>query len=171
MAFFQWFLRAAPLLAYLFLNSCSQPHLSIQTDYLSRKKLASYYVNTPDPMQNYPLLGERLIISWSLPPSIMAYENLYIKLTIRFGDRTEKIQTYQISRPNEIVTFVLKDQEYIDRRGIFTYKAEIIGNHQVLETWYHQMWVELITLDVDEDKNKNDEDEDDENNKNEDDED
>lgn len=140
------FLFTASLILCLCLSSCSPPYLSIQTDYLNRKKLASFFVNTPDPMQNYPLIGERLLISWSLPPSLLAYEELQIKLTVRFGNRSETTQTYHINKPRGSTEFVLSDQEYIDRRGIFTYKAEMIGNQQIIRTLHHKMWVELITL-------------------------
>jgi hypothetical protein len=162
MIFIQWFSRAAFLIVCLFLSSCTSQHLSIQTDYLSRKKLASYYVNTPDPAQNYPLVGERLTLSWSFPTSYMAYHDLHLKLTIRYGNRTEEVKIYPIYKPRDLVSFVLRDQEYISRRGIFTYKTEIIGNGNVLETWYHQMWVELITIDIDEDDKEGEEEDDEE---------
>ena len=162
MGLIQSFSRAALLCGCLFLSSCTSKHLSIQTDYLSRKKLASYYVDTPDPAQNYPLVGERLTLSWAFPTSYMAYHDLHIKLTLRYGNRVQEVKTYPVYKPRDMVSFILRDQEYINRRGIFTYKAEIIGNGNVLETWYHQMWVELITIDVNEDEGEGNEEEEDE---------
>lgn len=154
MVFIHRFSRTGFLFICLLLSSCTEKHLSIQTDYLSRKKLASYYVDTPDPAQNYPLIGERLTLSWSFPVSYMAYNDLHIKLTLRYGNRVEEVKTYPIYKPRDMVSVILRGEEYINRRGIFTYKAEVIGNGNVLETWYHQMWVELITIDVEEDENE-----------------
>src|ERR1051326_7558271 len=71
------------LLAVL-LVSCSQSCLKIQTDYLSHKTLASYYVGTPDPRQNDPAIGQRLIIGWSVPKSYLTYDNLRLEVSIRF---------------------------------------------------------------------------------------
>lgn len=147
MTFFRFTQYILCCIALLLLISCSKSHLAIQTDFLNHESLASYYVGTPDPMQNRPFIGERLIIRWSLPQDYQAFTDLELKLTVRFGDRTEAIQRYTLRTLCGLQVYELCGDDYIAKKGIFTYKAEIIGDQTILDTWRQHMWVELITID------------------------
>jgi hypothetical protein len=147
MNFFCFMYRVLCFTAPLLLTSCSKEHLAVQTDFLNHKSLASYYVGTPDPLVNRPFIGERLIIRWSLPQNYQTYSDLQLKLTVRFGDRTETVQTYRIKKLCGLQVYELFGDDYIAKKGIFTYKAEIIGNQTVLDCWRQHMWVELIQVD------------------------
>lgn len=131
-------------IALLLLCSCTRSNLTVQTDFLSRKSLASYYVDTPDPNQNHPPLGERLIIHWSLPPSFQSFPDLQLNLTVRFGNRTEITETYRLNKLCGYQVYKLSGDQYIAKRGIFTYKATISSHEKILETFTHQMWINLI---------------------------
>lgn len=126
-------------------SGCARDPLSAQTNYLLREQLASFHVGSPDPMLYYPLVGQRLLVQWDLPPAYRDYPDLTLRITIRFGNREQSVRTASISDLKGHYVFILRGEEYCEKEGILTYKAEVLGNDQVLETWRHQLWVELIS--------------------------
>ena len=136
--------------ALILLCSCNRPQLIVQTDYITHKDLASFYVGTPDPRLNMPMIGQRLIISWMLPREYLSYENLYLEITIRFRNREEIIEIFDITRAKGTYVFSLLNQDYIDKRGILTYKINLIGGGYVLKEWKHLIWSDLITIPTEE---------------------
>ena len=135
---------------------CSENHLSVYSDFLSHENLASYHVGTPDPMLNNPPVGQRLIVSWSIPKEYLDYEDLHLMLTIRFRNREEFTQKICIHTVSGTYFYKLLNDDYFAVDGIRTYKVELIGAGCVLEQWRHQIWAELITLDQDDSTDEND---------------
>lgn len=132
------------------LCSCCKKYLSVQTDYLTYKDLASYYVDTPDPRRYCPASGQRLIVSWGVPKEYLCYENLRLEITIRFRNREEVIETFQISKTRGTYVFTLLNDDYFSKRGILTYKIDLVGDGEILEEWRHKIWVDLIQLKAEE---------------------
>jgi len=132
--------------ASLLFTSCQQSYLTVQTDYLSYKNLASYYVGTPDPRMNCPPIGQRLIISWSVPKSFLCYENLHLEVIIRFRNRQEQIELFNISNQRGTYVYTILNNDFIEKQGILTYKIDLVANDCVLEEWRHQIWAELIEI-------------------------
>lgn len=133
-------------LLLLCLSSCLSSRLAVYTDYLSRENLASYIVDTPDPFLNNPMVGQRLIITWTLKKRHMLYQDLHLKISIRFRNKKELILTHSITRPKGTYVYTLLNQDYIDNNGILTYKVELIGDGYLLDEWLHQMWTKLILV-------------------------
>ena len=48
--------------------------------------------------------------------------------------------------------YTLLDEEYAQRKGFLTYKAELLAGDEIIETWTHQLWVEIINLNTIENK-------------------
>lgn len=134
------------LLIETFLSSCSSHSLTVQTDYLTHKDLASYYVNTPDPRQNITAVGQRLIICWSVPKSYLAYDDLHLEVTIRFRNHEETIELFHLSRARGTYVFALLNGDYLAKEGILTYKVNLAARDLILEEWRHQIWVDLISV-------------------------
>lgn len=138
---------ARPLCALIlipFLCSCLSERLTAHMSYLSRKSLASYHVDTPDPCLNDPPLGQRLLISWNLPKENVS--DVYLKLTVRFNNREEKVICQKLRRNWGTYTYTLINEAYFACCGIQTYKVELIRCNEVVECWQHQLWAELIIL-------------------------
>jgi hypothetical protein len=135
------------IILFFGLTSCSRQHLSIYTDYLSHKNLASYRVETPDPLLADPPIGQRLIISWSLPKAIFSKENLRLEARIRFKNREEVKENISLCKRSGTYMYSLINEDFFDKGGIFTYKVDLISNDTVLEEWRHQLWTELILFD------------------------
>lgn len=131
----------------LFSSCCKESYLTVQTDYLTHKDLASYYVGTPDPRQNITAVGQRLIVCWAVPKFYLCFDDLHLKITIRFRNREEVIEIFHLSKTRGTYVFSLLNKEYLAKRGILTYKIDLIGQGKILEEWRHQIWVDLIALD------------------------
>ena len=127
------------------LNSCSSG-LTIQTNYLTRRNLASYHVNTPDPDLNKPLVGQRILLQWRLPYWIENYDNPHILLRLRFGNKTVSERSIPIQNSIGHYVFTLLDDEYWKNEGIESYQALLYGNGEILEKCTHRLWVELIEI-------------------------
>ncbi|HEV8050888.1 MAG TPA: hypothetical protein VGP47_00220 [Parachlamydiaceae bacterium] len=138
---FLWLLLSASLC------SCHTSSLTVQTDYLTHKDLASYYVNTPDPRQNVSAVGQRLIVCWSIPKCYLNYENLHLEVTIRYRNREEIIEIFHLLKNRGTYVYSLFNEEYIAKRGILTYKVAINGGGCILKEWRHQIWTDLISID------------------------
>lgn len=138
--------RMALLFLVFILNSCF-PRLSVQTNYLTEERLASYFVGSPDPNLNRSIIGQRLIISWFLSDDEINAEDLHLKLSVRLYNQKEMIINEPIEDPRSYFIYQLSDHLYCESNGgILTYKVEIIGNGCVMETWEHPLWVPLIKL-------------------------
>lgn len=132
------------------LSACCTSHLTVQSDYLTIQDLASYYVDTPDPRRNCPTVGQRLIVSWTVPKDYLSYENLRLEITIRFRNREEVKEIFHLTKTRGTYVFTLLNDDYFSKRGILTYKIDLIGNEMILEEWRHKIWADLIQLQAEE---------------------
>ncbi|MBS4167473.1 hypothetical protein [Parachlamydia sp. AcF125] len=137
-----------------FLPSCSRQILTVQTEYLCHENLASYHVRTPDPLLENPPIGQRLLISWQLPPSIRDTQDLTLHIELLFRDHTKETKVVPIQQKTGTYAYALLNADYSNKKGILTYKVQLALNNQILEEWRHQLWVELITLDEDKENKK-----------------
>jgi hypothetical protein len=133
----------------LFSSACTDSKLTVHTDYLSHENLASYYVGTPDPRLFNPTIGQRLIISWSLPNDYLNYTQVDLNIRIRFKNREEVSETRAICVKTGSYVYALVNDDYFDKGGILTYKVDMIADGTVIEEWRHQLWTELIRFDCD----------------------
>lgn len=139
-------MRKLILLALLLLCGCVYRPLTVQTQYFSKKDLASFRVDTPDPQLNTPPIGQRLVISWDLKDQWNWYEELHLKLTVRYRNREEITQETALYKACGYYLFNVADQNYFDTGGIQTYKVEMIGDGTVIHRVDHQLWNNLITF-------------------------
>lgn len=125
---------------------CRPPHLSVQTLYFTRESLASYYVETPDPMLLNPPQGQKLLVSWSFPRYFLCYDNLRLNIHIRLRNLQEIVFDVRPLKPCGTYTYVLSNEEFFDSKGILTYKVDLLGENTLIEEWRHQLWHELIDI-------------------------
>lgn len=144
--------------SYFLLSGCTRERLTVYTDYLSRQNLASYHVGTPDPRLNNPPVGQRLIISWSLPKKYLCMDDLHLEATIRLWNHEEIKENIQLYKLSGTYIYSLINEDFFDTEGIMTYKVDLIGNNEVLDEWRHQLWTELIILNNEDEKDEEEED-------------
>lgn len=145
-----------PLRVFLFIClsiclffGCTRQVLTVQTEFLSHENLASYHVRTPDPRLWNPPIGQRLLINWRIPVYFGKMTDLKLVLKLRFYDHTEKTELIEVAKPTGIYIYSLLNEEYCEKKGILTYKAQLWSGNHILDEWRHQLWVELITLQQD----------------------
>ncbi len=139
-----YFLFLSPL---LMTTGCMKHHLHLQTDYLSRENLASYHVGTPDPLLYCPPIGQRLIMSWSVPREWLREEELKVALHLIYRNHTQEYKEIFLIKSHGLYLFTLINEDYFEKGGILTYKAELIKGDQILDEWCHQLWTDLILID------------------------
>lgn len=136
-----------PLFLVLLLTSCTYQRLSVQTAYLSRESLASYYVQTPDPQLDTPPIGQRLIISWCIPKNFLDYPDLHLQITVRLRNREQETRQVPLTKTRGTYLYEILNEKFCQSGGIRTYKIDLIGHNCVLEKWQHPLWVDSITFD------------------------
>lgn len=126
--------------------------LTVHADYLTRESLASYYVDTPDPLLNCPPFGQRLVITWSVPRTVLKQQNPHLELTLRKRNREEIVKWIPLTKQRGTTLYCLLNDEYCESGGIITYKVQLIADECVIEEWRHQLWADLIQIDQEEDE-------------------
>jgi hypothetical protein len=126
--------------------SCTKGYLSVYTDYYSHENLASYIVHTPDPLLLNPPIGQRLIISWTMPAEHNHRTDVYLQLKVRYRNRKECSKTIPLCGRKGTHIFAVMNEEYRKTKGILTYKIEMFAGDCLIEEWKHQLWSELITF-------------------------
>lgn len=125
-------------------SSCTLYRLNVQTQYLSHEYLASYHVGTPDPHLYDPIIGQRLLIEWSLCAEEFRDQEIFLFIKIRFRNHGEQEIKFPISSKRGTYLYHLANQAYFKSGGILTYYVEIRSSSCVLASWKHPLWADLI---------------------------
>lgn len=134
------------LLGLLTLASCTRCHLFVRNEYIDHTYLASCRVDTPDPLKCHSFCGQQLTIWWHFPRSYRAYSDLHIILRLRLRNFTESRVEIPVTRLWNFYVYRLLNCDYAQTGGILAYQLEVWGGGQLLETWTHQVWAELIDV-------------------------
>lgn len=136
---------------FLFLSSCNLHRLNVQSQYISRNNLASFYTQTPDPKLIHPIIGQRLLIEWCLSNHEIKNKDLELYAIIRLKNNREIEKNVhipssrgKIRRGYEI--FELINEDYCESGGIQTYKVELYCEGEIIDRWIHPLWAKLILL-------------------------
>lgn len=136
------------ILVFLFLFcSCGKYYLSVKRESVDQSNLASTFVGSPDPRQKNPPRGQELIMEWRLSRDF-AEEGMTLVLDVLYKNYAQESFSYPISRRRGVITYSLLGDEYKEKEGLLTYKAEIRDKEgTVLHEWKQQLWTELIVID------------------------
>ncbi|MCB1119575.1 MAG: hypothetical protein KDK65_06410 [Chlamydiia bacterium] len=132
------------LLLLLLLTSCSAREIRAYTQVVTCQDLASYHVKTPDPKIDCPDFGEKLVLSWSLLPSDLCYDDLHLDIIIRFKNNEEWVHAIPVTAHNETWVFPVINDLFCRTGGIKTYHLQICSSQGILVAEHHQLWTELI---------------------------
>lgn len=124
---------------------CEKYYLTVNKESIGRHSLASTFAATPDPLQAKPPRGEKLYLDWNLPSEALEKTPLLLRLQVIFQDFSQKNYVFSIDSRRGLYVLPLLGQDYLQTGGFLTYQAEIVNNeNKILESWQHQLWVELI---------------------------
>lgn len=135
------------ILFLFILCSCEKYYLSVKREFVDQNRLASTYVGSPDPRQKNPPKGQELMIEWRLPRDDLQ-QKMTLVLEILYKNHTRKTFSYPISTRRGLITYSLLGKEYQEKKGLLTYKAEILTDKgTVLKEWKQRLWTERILID------------------------
>lgn len=141
------------LLSVGIFQGCAREHMAVQLAYLSGEDLASTVVHTPDYRQCECKYGQQLIVTWCFYRSDFdGLQPLSVSLKVRFYNQEEDTVSFNLVKRQGCYTYYLLNDDFIDTGGILTYKAELLSAGQVIETWQHQLWTDLITVGCEKDQ-------------------
>ena len=129
-------------LIFLSFSSCYKNNLYVQQEWMDANFLASNFTDTPDPNRKNPPEGKRILISWDFPISIFR-QHLSLFLTVRFLNNKQIVLFYPLNSKRGYKAYSFNEKE----NKILTYRVQVISKQgEILETWKHQFWTELIDL-------------------------
>lgn len=125
-------------------SGCGSTYIMVKKISVDKSALASTFARSPDPLQAMGHNGEKLYVAWWLPFRT-DYTTHKILLQIIYRDLSE--ETIEKPLTQRVGTFehVLLGEEFKSKKGIFSYKAELIdGNGKLVDSWEHIMWVKVL---------------------------
>jgi hypothetical protein len=138
--------RILVLFAACNLVSCYQNHFYVQHETIDRNFLASSHIRTPDPRQEHPPEGQRLLVSWDFPRSIFE-KKLKLQLTVRFWDDTQETLAQPIERRRDFAVFFFPNSVDGHDKRILTYRVEAVSQSgERVGLWEHPFWTQLIDV-------------------------
>lgn len=138
------FVMASGLLCGIFcLTACSTPEIKARTFYTSRKDLASYIIDTPDPEKRTIGLGQVVWVRWTCP---QVDPETVVDATIRFKNGSERRIITPIDARYGWLTLEVPSDERKEKGDILSYKILLKRGEETLASTQHKLWVESITV-------------------------
>lgn len=134
---------------FILCTGCQKHYLTVSQQWVNSSYLASTSVDTPDPRQLDPPLGQLLMMEWYVPASILARDPR-VELDLIYWDYTKEKVCFPIRAPLDWASFRCWNEKYAKTGGILTCKAAIVtGDGEIFREWRHQLWVNLIEVQPD----------------------
>ncbi len=141
-------LRILLCAALSMLLGCSSSHmLTLYNQSIDKKFLASTKVKSPDSRQMPLEKGQRLVIEWDIPSGAFRFNDWDLVATLQFGDRSQEVLRRPLDKDSGSWVLMWKGQEFSRKRGVVSYKIELLREGKIEETFNHQLYCELINLD------------------------
>jgi hypothetical protein len=125
------------------LTACSSPRIQARSFYTSRKDLASYVLDTPDPEKSTMGLGQVIWVRWIIPH---VEEGVVIDATLRFKNGSEKNTVYPLSSKWGWLMIEIPSEERAEKGDLLSYKILLRRNDEILSSTKHKLWVEKVEI-------------------------
>ncbi len=126
---------------------CSKPTLSVRMYPFDRNDLASCIVDTPDPLKEEPIFGQRLSITWYVPERQFIANATTLQIHVRFENDTEIVENIPLQSRWGSYLWSVVGNEFINRKGILSYHIALLSQEKVIAQSKHKFWVESIQID------------------------
>ena len=133
----------ALLTGILCLTGCSSPEIKARTFYTSRRDLASYVIDTPDPEKTTTGLGQVIWVRWECP---QVDSETVVDATIRFKKGGDRHDVYPIDSRYGWLEIEVPSDERKEKGDILSYKILLKHGTETLASTQHKLWVEPITI-------------------------
>lgn len=125
------------------LPACQRPCLTARSEYLYPEHLASNHIGTPDPCR-FCYYGQQVIVSWHLAQKCCPD---LLQLDVRYGNRCTDTITWPVHLSQGYRIYRLINDEYWCRDGIVSFKATLYRDGEILTSWTHHLWADVIEFD------------------------
>lgn len=124
----------------ILLCGCNAP-LTVRTEKIDRKYLASYHAETPDPLRCRFFKGQLLLASWHLPHCKPPF---HMKLFLVRANHTRDIieRTLTCCCGNQVFYFLGED--WCTKGEVLTWRAEIYERGILVAVHCQKPWVDWI---------------------------
>ncbi|MBM3201418.1 MAG: hypothetical protein FJZ56_03300 [Chlamydiae bacterium] len=131
----------------IFVTGCSTPHfVLVKDEAVTKQRLASSFVKSPDPERTSFKPGQRLIVEWLLPYQQLKADKLTLCLHVMYGNLEEEVVEYPVNTIAGFVSHLVLDPQFTEKKGVISYKAEIIDSEKnIIESFKQKLWVEPVT--------------------------
>lgn len=134
-------------LGLLLLVSCTRKtELTVYNQAVDKKFLASTKVKTPDPRQHPVDRGQRLIVAWSAPSADLKNETWTLRAYLQYGSRKEEVKEASVRKHSGEWILEWVGDEFYKKRGVVSYKVDLLKNGHIEKTFRHQLYCEIIRL-------------------------
>lgn len=138
-------MRSSLVLGLMFMIiSCSHPYLSVRSDYFSRKDLASYHLDTPDPRKNQAIYGQRIYTSWYLPNDLFSEEKTFLEIRVHLKNGQDLFEKKPLKRRIGRYTYPIQGEVYTESGGLLSYLVQITTDGKVVAESRHKFYRESI---------------------------
>ncbi len=124
--------------------SCSHPYLSVRSDYFSRKDLASYHLDTPDPRKNQAIYGQRIYISWYLPSKEFSEGTTFLEIQVPLKNGKILSEKKPLERRFGRYNYPIQGDVYTESGGLLSYLVQITNDGKVIAESRHKFYREPI---------------------------
>ena len=130
-------------LALFSLTGCFGPNVQARSFYTSRRDLASFVIDTPDPEKSTKRLGQQIWVTWQTP----SYNaDTYLDATLRFIDGSERKEVVPITSKMGETYLKISPDEIRTTGGLLSYKIILVQKDTPLAVTKHKLWVEKIEI-------------------------
>ena len=130
----------------LLLASCSSSKVTVYNQTMDQKFLASTHAKTPDPRNTKEFIGQRLVVRTNVSKKELKKHDFVAKVYVQYGNRTQEVYTFDINKSSSDHIVTLMEEQFQKKRGIATYKVELLKDGQIDAIFEHQLWCPLIDL-------------------------
>ncbi len=138
-------LRCLFILALL-CSACSKYPIHAIRIPVNKSSLASEFTKTKDFREMDPIIGEQLLVLYSLHASQHKRART-LQIELIYKDLSYEKITYNVSEGRGTQSFFLLGEKFKETKGILTYKISFnTADDQELCSWSQKMWFERLKL-------------------------
>lgn len=125
------------------LSACAAPAISVRTEKIDHKYLASFHAETPDPLRCRFFKGQQVVVSWKFCKKKMAAP-LHLKLLLVRASHTLEVIERTLPCLSGTTVFYFLGDDWRQKEEILTWRAEIYKDNVLVAMTCQKPWVDWI---------------------------
>lgn len=131
----------------LLLVACSSSKVVVNRYPIVPEDLPSYYVESPDPEQKNPVIGQLLNCNYKIKNPDKNKMPYFLILKVIYKNLDEETKSIAIFRDEGVFDFPVVGEKYEATGGVLTYKADLTTfDGEEVANFKHRLWFDLISF-------------------------